>query len=410
MNPREERGVVIAALCKLTPKDGQWVVPSQTGGDKRYVVDAAAGTCACPDHAETGFKCKHVYAVEFTMKREQARDGTVTETATLTFTAKKTYTQNWPVYNHAQATEKHRFQVLLCDLCRGIPEPVRTGVGRKPVMLRDQLFAVCYKVYSTFSHRRFNCDLQDAHKAGYLTRPVHYNKVPCFLENPGLTPYLLSLIGQSAAPLAAVETDFAVDSSGFSTSKFVRWYAEKYGVERSGHDWVKVHVATGVKTHVVTAAAIYERDTNDCPILPELVKGTAERFKIREVSADKGYLSASNVETVASYGGQAFIAPKVNTTGGVGGLFEKMFHYYQFKRDEFMAHYHKRSNVESVFSAIKRKFGDHVRARTPAAMVNESLAKLICQNITCVIMSQGELGIEAVFWKDEPKGLPALAV
>src|SRR5215213_9623180 len=91
MNPREERGVVIAALCKLTQVDGRWVVPSQSAGDKRYVVDARAGTCTCPDHAETGFKCKHVYAVEFTMKRETARDGTVTETRTITFSEKKTY-------------------------------------------------------------------------------------------------------------------------------------------------------------------------------------------------------------------------------------------------------------------------------------------------------------------------------
>src|SRR5437870_4891709 len=103
------------------------------------------------------------------------------------------------------------------------------------------------------SHRRFNCDLQDAHGDGHMTRSVHYNKVTKFFENPGLTPLLLSLIGQSSAPLAAVETDFAVDSSGFSASKFVRWYDEKYGVERSGHDWVKVHVACGVKTHIITA-------------------------------------------------------------------------------------------------------------------------------------------------------------
>jgi transposase len=269
---------------------------------------------------------------------------------------------------------------------------------------------VCYKVYSTLSHRRFACDLQDAHEDGYMTRPVHYNKVTKFFENPNLTPHLLALIGQSSGPLATIETAFAVDSSGFSTSKFVRWFDEKYGVERSGHDWVKVHLACGVKTHVVTAAAIYERDAADCPILPELVKGTAQRFAIREVSADKAYLSAENVETIAHYGGQAFIAPKINTTGGVGGLFEKMFHYYQYRRDEFMGHYHKRSNVESVFSAIKRKFGDHVRARTPAAMVNESLAKLICHNLTCVIMSQAELGIEAVFWTPKPVELKVLSV
>jgi len=39
-----------------------------------------------------------------------------------------------------------------------------------------------------------------------------------------------------------------------------------------------------------------------------------------------------------------------------------MFHYFQFRCDEFLAHYHKRSNVESTFSMIKAKFGDHLRS------------------------------------------------
>jgi transposase len=107
------------------------------------------------------------------------------------------------------------------------------------------------------------------------------------------------------------------------------------------------------------------------------------------------------VETVAKCGGEAFILPKVDTTGGVGGLFEKMFHYFQFRRDEFMAHYHRRSNIESTWSAVKRKFGDSVRSRTEAAMVNETLAKLLCFNLTCVIQEQETLGIAPVFWPEE---------
>jgi hypothetical protein len=34
---------------------------------------------------------------------------------------------------------------------------------------------------------------------------------------------------------------FAPDFTGFSTSRFVRWFDEKYGVTRSGKDWVKAH-------------------------------------------------------------------------------------------------------------------------------------------------------------------------
>ena len=102
---------------------------------------------------------------------------------------------------------------------------------------------------------------------------------------------------------------------------------------------------------------------------------------------------------VFEHAGTPFIHPKVSTTGGVGGLFEKMFHYFQFRRDDFLGHYHKRSNVESTFSAVKRKFGDSVRSKGEVAMVNEVLCKLLCHNICCLIHEHFELGIEPVFWK-----------
>jgi hypothetical protein len=41
-------------------------------------------------------------------------------------------------------------------------------------------------------------------------------------------------------------------------------------------------------------------------------------------------------------------------------------------------------------------------------MRNKTYAKLHCHNLCCVIQSQSELGIEPVFWKDEPKEVPAI--
>jgi hypothetical protein len=67
-----------------------------------------------------------------------------------------------------------------------------------------------------------------------------------------------------------------------------------------------------------------------------------------------------------------------------------------------MAHYHQRSNVESTFSAIKRKFGASVASKNDTAMVNEVLCKIPCHNLTCLIQEQETLGITPVFWKDEP--------
>lgn len=74
---------------------------------------------------------------------------------------------------------------------------------------------------------------------------------------------------------------------------------------------------------------------------------------------------------------------------------------YQTRRDEFLQHYHKRSNAEATFAMMKAKFRDHVRSRSDTAMKNEVLCKVLCHNICCVIQSQYELGIEPVFWSPE---------
>ena len=401
MNAREERGLIIAACCKLNKTSDGWLVPSQSN-ETIYRVNAEKQTCTCPDHAEAGFKCKHLYAVEFTAKREVGADGTVTETKTLTFTEKVTYKQDWTAYNTAQSVEKDRVQELLCDLCRDLPEPIRTGKsGPKPHSVKDSVFAMVFKVYCTLSSRRTSSDLREACERGHVAREIPGLKVPQFFENPTYTPILKNLIFRSSLPLRAVETKFAIDSSGFSSSRFERYFDHKHGMTRFKHTWIKCHIACGTKTNVVTAVRILDKDAADSPQFVPLLKETAKGFDIGEVSADKAYASLENFEEVAACGGTAFIAFKSNATGAVGGMFQKMFHYFQYRQEEFMAHYHARSNVESTFSAVKRKFGDCVRSRTETAQINEVLCKLLCHNLCCLIQEQHELGIEAVFHKED---------
>ena len=81
-------------------------------------------------------------------------------------------------------------------------------------------------------------------------------------------------------------------------------------------------------------------------------------------------------------------------------LWSKMFFYYNFKRDEFYQHYHKRSNVETTFSMIKSKFGERLRSRTETAQVNEALAKVLAHNLCVVIQSMYELDITPEFMSE----------
>lgn len=406
MDAREQRGLEIAARSHLSYRNGAWSVPSQSNDGRRYTVYASheMSSCTCPDFETRGQKCKHIFAVFFTVERRSSRDGKVTVTERLTVAEvvekRTTYKQDWSAYNKAQSVEKDRFQELLAELCRGIPEPARKPTGRKPHTVADSLFSMVFKTYSTFSARRFSSDLREAHDRGHISREIPGLKVPQFFENEGYGPLLKQLVVASSLPLRSVESCFAIDSSGFGSSRFDRWFDEKHGLPKRQAVWVKCHLGCGVKTNVVTAVRILDKGSGDSPQLASLVKETAAGFAIAEVSADKAYASYDNFETVAGCGGQFFPAFKANTTAGKGGLFEKAFHYFNFKRDEYLTHYHKRSNVESTFSMIKRKFGGEVRSKTDTAMVNEVYAKLVAHNICVLIQETYELGIAPVFWSE----------
>jgi transposase len=401
MTSRELKALEIAARMRLVYRDGVWIVPSQSGnGTYKVALGTGGVTCTCEDWTLRKEDCKHIIAARLVSERDGNKKAPEIDTAVLP--VKKKYTQDWPAYNDAQINEKRRFRVLLADLCRGLPELPSKG-GRPRVPIADVVFACVFKVYSTFSSRRFGTDLAEAYEMGFVSRDMHPNKVNCYLENPELYPILRRLITVASLPLRSIEAVFAPDSTGFSTSRFVRWFDEKYGVTRSGHDWIKVHAMCGVKTNVITAVEIHDRDAADCPQFKPLLEATARNFKIEEVSADKAYLSRDNLELVETLGGTAFVPFKSNSVPGTAGsVWEKMYFYYNLRKEEFLEHYHRRSNAESTFSMVKAKFRDNVRSRTDEAMRNEVLCKLLAHNVCCVIQSQAELGIEADFWESKP--------
>ena len=393
--PRQQRGLEIAAAKKLRRKGQLWIVPSQARNGA-YVVDLSDQTCTCPDYEARSKKCKHIYAVEFTIRRETLPDGTTTITKTI----RVTYAQNWPAYNAAQTTEGTRFPELLKGLCDGVLSPPKK-MGRPSLPLSDMIFASVMKVYGTMSGRRSMSDIRLCQEQGRIAKTPHYNSIFNYLENPKLTPLLKLLVEESASPLKAVETDFAVDSSGFSTSTYRRWYDEKYGKTRSKAKWIKAHLMIGVKTNVVTSAEIIDGMSHDTNYLPDLTESTAKRFTLSEISADKAYLSKLNVDVIESFGAVPYIPFKSNSTGEGPELWRKMWHFYQFNRMEFLQHYHKRSNIESTFSMIKAKFGGAVRSKKPTAQINEIFCKVICHNLCVLIQSIYELGIDPTFWAEK---------
>ena len=323
---------------------------------------------------------------------------TTTDYTTTRTPARKTYPQDWPSYNAAQTSEKDSFMVLLSDLCAGIPQPKHI-IGRPRLPLADMVYTGALKVYVGFSARRFDSDVRDAQRKGYITAAPSFNSVNRYIADPGLTPIITDLIEQSAAPLSPVESHFAADSAGFPTCRFDRWFDHKWGKEKSQRRGVKAHIAVGVKSNIVTAVEVTASTVHDSQVLPGLLNRTAQRFDMAEVSADKAYLSEANLRHIEGLRARPYIPFKSNTTGQGSPMWRRLYAYFTLNEAAFNARYHLRSNVETVFSMVKGKFGDSVKAKTETGQVNEVLLKLLSHNVVVLAHAVRELEIAPLFMR-----------
>jgi transposase len=304
--------------------------------------------------------------------------------------------QNWPAYTLAQNNEKSLLTEILLELLSQVKIEVPNGkLGRHYSDMKDICFCLALKTYTKLSSRRLNSDLEKAQLDGLISRVPHFTTLMNWLEKEEIMELLLHLIKLSALPLKDIETQYAIDSTGFSSSQFGRWFSYKHGSERICRNWVKAHIMCGTKTNMVTSVELTKAHGADSPQLETLVEKTCSDFKVKEISADKAYLSRKNFQIIVDHGAIPYIPFKSNTTGGHKGLiWRKMWIFSREHPQEFLECYHRRSNVESTFSMIKQKFGKDVMSRNFQSQTNEVLFKILCHNICCLIQEYYENNIE----------------
>ena len=193
-----------------------------------------------------------------------------------------------------------------------------------------------------------------------------------------------------------------MDSTGFSTCTYERWFDHKWGKERSRQKWTKLHAMTGVLTNIVTAAMISDGHANDTTFMRPLLASTQGNFPMREVSADKAYCSKSNMATIEEVGATPYIpfrgslpsvqAPMPGLEEGVS-IFRKM---------QYLFAYRPRHVPGAIPQAVERRMHVlHDQAevrRSPAVKVRDraderDLCKVIAHNLCVLIACVHEMGM-----------------
>lgn len=406
MDERQRKGLQILGRSRIQQRDGYWVVPSQTKADVIYRVKfgASENSCSCPDFELIEPRwCKHILAVQGLLKEHGALPKRTPRRP-----AEDKFPRDWRPYNKSQADEPQKFRELLHDLARNVPnhEPGRKG-GRPRVPVKDMVYAAGLKAYMRQSGRKLGFYLQQAHDAGHIHQIPKASTILNFFNAPDTADILRTLIAESGEPLKGIETSFPVDSTNFRIPRIERWYDEDVDDAVERKSTVKAHICSGLVTNIITAVKVTHEDVPDSPQFPELIGKTAERFRVLETMADASYSSNENYAVADKIGAKAYLQFRKGTTGYKGGLFRKMFHLFQLRKDEFKQRYNLRSNAESTHSMLKRRFGGMLDSKNNEAIENEILCMVLVHNICVVIQSTFCLGIEAEFWPQQEAGCVA---
>lgn len=440
---RQRRGLAIAANCRIDKIQMGYRVPSQSGaGHYTVVANGDDWLCSCPDFEQRGTPCKHVYAVQYHIYRENGSGIAAIDSADRPLVeppvqpepwnldaplrevskrktpqsnssargeispatagkSKPTYRQHWPTYNPSQKNEKAHFRHLLKDLS-ALAEGRVHHRGRKPYLRSDQVFSLIYKIYVGKSWRVFDTDLREAKHNHFIQQAASTSSLSRFMDDPSLTPILLDLILCSALPMKPFERHFAIDGTGFSSDHFARWVIEKWGElkELASRDWVKLHLVCGTETHIITSVEVSDRRDHDNRYFQPLVSDTATHFTMESIAADKAYTSRKNFTFVEGLGSTMFAPFKSNVVEPKftdDSAWARMYHWFMSDYAGWVSHYHLRNIAESTISTVKRRFGGRLTSHNVVAQCNELLCQVIAHNLIVIIHAMYERGLEPQF-------------
>ena len=427
---REARGQRIASSTSIVADDEGWIIPSDSrpGVYYRIWMDENGYHCSCHDPFRT---CKHVAALQLTLNGgRKAKTVPSLASAPVVSTVERhpstsqssgllempadspasperlTY---WQAYTRAQTNEGKLFPQILRALCELVPEPASQGRGRPQTSVRDLIFGETMREYAGLSSRRFHTAIREAANDGYIVKAYGYNTGTDFLNLTGTTDLLRALITETARPLRGIERTFAIDSSGFGTRTYDRWYDEKYGSERMRGAYVKTHIFVGVQSRIITAAAASVETVGDITMMRPLLEETRRaQFTVAQLLADSAYRSEEMLKWLHELGIDTWVPFHNNAVFHYdGSLWDRQLTMFMFHQDKFAEHYHQRSQAETAYSMIKCKYGASVRGKKATSQANGVLVKVLAHNLYVLIRAIYEIGLETDFAQMEAVPRPA---
>jgi hypothetical protein len=212
---------------------------------------------------------------------------------------------------------------------------------------------------------------------------AHARKVPSIPDYSTLCRRINSLDIRVDEEKVGNNIVIALDSTGIKVANRGEWMRHKWHVRRG---YLKIHVAVDVRKKKVVSMEVTSEEVHDSRVLKKLVDHASENNgDVSRVLADGAYDSKENFWYLSDRGIDAAIKVKKNSSGKSMGCYPRKLAVLQQLSDFDMwkrsVSYGHRWMAETVFSAMKRMFGEYVMARNYRNMAKEMFLKASLYNM-----------------------------
>jgi len=192
--------------------------------------------------------------------------------------------------------------------------------------------------------------------------------------------------------------NIGVDSTGFRTNTSSLWYDIRIKRRGKRRDCIKLHISVDVDTGVIHWFTMTPWNRHDSTEFENLLKHLPE---LGNVFGDKALSSRGNCQLVADKKGVPYLHFKDNVTSNAKGkpAWIISFRAYQKDKEAWLAVYHLRSIIESVFSSIKKRWNSFLRSRRKWMQKKELSLKVLSYNVKQVLLVRYAEERQIPLWK-----------